>query len=216
MMKPQLAWWASVDNSYYPFLANLNLDPESGFKPQGKYPLQEELVKALKDRQANPQKYRTFAFGDHKRQKDQKSLPHPYQRELEDYDNEVALKDLPNQVVPRKYLGLDHTPFLFVENEEQMREMAEHLELDSSREIAVDLEHHNFRSYQGFTCLMQISTRDRDFVVDTIKLRSLVGKYLSGIFADCSKVKVLHGSDYDVEWLQKDYGIYIINLFDTG
>jgi hypothetical protein len=49
MMKPQLAWWASVDNSYYPFLANLNLDPESGFKPQGKYPLQEELVKALKD-----------------------------------------------------------------------------------------------------------------------------------------------------------------------
>lgn len=63
---------------------------------------------------------------------------------------------------------------------------------------------------------MQISTRDRDFVVDTIKLRGLIGKYLGAIFADQSKIKVLHGSDYDVEWLQKDFGIYIINLFDTG
>lgn len=94
--------------------------------------------------------------------------------------------------------------------------MAEHLKLESSNEIAVDLEHHSYRSYQGFTCLMQVSTRDRDFVIDTIKLRGLIGKYLRGIFADLTKIKVLHGSDYDVEWLQKDYGIYIINLFDTG
>ena len=48
-------------------------------------------------------------------QKDQKGLPHPYQRELEDYDQEVAEKEFPSLVAPRKYLGLDHTPFLFVE-----------------------------------------------------------------------------------------------------
>jgi len=94
--------------------------------------------------------------------------------------------------------------------------MAEHLKEETSQEIAIDLEHHSYRSYQGFTCLMQVSTRVRDFVVDTIKLRPLIGKYLRGVFADSSKVKVLHGSDYDVEWLQKDFGIYIINLFDTG
>ena len=27
---------------------------------------------------------------------------------------------------------------------------------------------------------------------------------------------MLHGSDYDIEWLQKDFGLYIVNLFDTG
>ena len=48
-------------------------------------------------------------------QKDQKGLPHPYQRELEDYDQEVAEKEFPSQAAPRKYLGLDHTQFLFVE-----------------------------------------------------------------------------------------------------
>ena len=27
---------------------------------------------------------------------------------------------------------------------------------------------------------------------------------------------MLHGSDSDVVWLQRDFGIYIVNLFDTG
>ena len=26
----------------------------------------------------------------------------------------------------------------------------------------------------------------------------------------------MHGSDSDVTWLQKDFGIYVVNLFDTG
>ena len=31
--------------------------------------------------------------------------------------------------------------------------------LESATEFAVDLEHHSYRSFQGFTCLMQVSTR---------------------------------------------------------
>lgn len=27
--------------------------------------------------------------------------------------------------------------------------------------------------------------------------------------------KVLHGADSDVEWLQKDFGLYLVNMFDT-
>jgi len=34
------------------------------------------------------------------------------------------------------------------------------------REIAVDLEYHNHRSFAGLVCLMQISMHDEDFVVD--------------------------------------------------
>ena len=108
----------------------------------------------IRDRLENPQKYKSYALGDHKRQKDQKVLPHPYQGELEDFDQDVSMKDLPTEVKPQKYLGLDNTLFNFVETEDQLKEMAEHLALESSREIAVDLEHHNHRSYQGFTCLM--------------------------------------------------------------
>jgi len=28
--------------------------------------------------------------------------------------------------------------------------------------------------------------------------------------------QVLHGADYDILWLQRDLGLYIVNMFDTG
>lgn len=51
--------------------------------------------------------------------------------------------------------------------------MAERLAV--AKEVAVDLEHHSHRSFQGITCLMQISTRSEDFVIDTLALRSDLG-----------------------------------------
>lgn len=113
----------------------------------------------------------------------------------------------------QKYDFLENTPFMFVETEEQLQQMKK--KLVKEKEIAVDLEHHNYRSYQGFTCLMQISTRKEDFIVDTLKLKTQL-QTLNEVFDNPYITKVLHGSDFDVEWLQKDFGIYIVNMFDTG
>ena len=33
---------------------------------------------------------------------------------------------------------------------------------------------------------------------------------------DMQVLKVLHGADSDIVWLQRDFGIYVINMFDTG
>ena len=54
----------------------------------------------------------------------------------------------------------------------------------------MDLEHNQYRSFQGLTCLMQISTRTEDFIVDTLKLRDHVGKHLREVFMDPTKKKV--------------------------
>lgn len=81
MMKPQFGWWSKIDNSYYPFVPDLTLDRAYS----------SELVQAIKDKQANPEKYKNYEFGDHRLQKDLKSLPHPYQQEIEDFDNEVKM-----------------------------------------------------------------------------------------------------------------------------
>ncbi len=62
---------------------------------------------------------------------------------------------------------------------------------------------------------MQISTRDADFIVDTLALRPGMHKLLS-VFTNPKILKVLHGSDMDVLWLQRDFGLYVVNMFDTG
>ncbi|KAH0982902.1 hypothetical protein GBA52_010079 [Prunus armeniaca] len=36
------------------------------------------------------------------------------------------------------------------------------------------------------------------------------------VFKDPAKRKVMHGADRDIMWFQRDFGIYIYNLFDTG
>ena len=28
-------------------------------------------------------------------------------------------------------------------------------------------------------------------------------------------VKIFHGSDSDIKWLQKDFGVYLVNIIDT-
>ena len=67
--------------------------------------------------------------------------------------------------------------------------------LRTAEELAVDLEHHSYRTFAGFLCLMQISTREQDFVVDTLQLRDELEE-LNETFTDPSIVKVRICSDY--------------------
>ncbi|KAK1404600.1 3'-5' exonuclease domain-containing family protein [Heracleum sosnowskyi] len=117
-------------------------------------------------------------------------------------------------VEPVKPLPVDFTTYTFVDSVDDLKELA--AKLRCADEFAVDLEHNQYRSYQGLTCLMQISTRTEDFVVDTLKLRIHIGPHLRELFKDPSKKKVMHGADRDIMWLQRDFGIYVCNMFDTG
>ncbi|KAJ8529014.1 hypothetical protein K7X08_035849 [Anisodus acutangulus] len=117
-------------------------------------------------------------------------------------------------IEPVKPPPLEITPFKLVEEVKDLKQLA--TKLRAVDEFAVDLEHNQYRSFQGLTCLMQISTRTEDFVVDTLKLRVHIGPHLREIFKDHRKKKVMHGADRDIVWLQRDFGIYVCNLFDTG
>jgi len=61
---------------------------------------------------------------------------------------------------------------------------------------------------------MQISSRAKDYVIDTLALRREMYK-LGSIFDDPAVVKVMHGCDRDIMWLQRDFGLYVVNCFDT-
>jgi exosome complex exonuclease RRP6 len=84
---------------------------------------------------------------------------------------------------------IETTEAIWVDQPEQLAEMVE--ELKQAKEIGVDLEHHDTHSYYGFTCLMQISTREKDWLIDTLALRAALREHkLGGVMADPSIVKV--------------------------
>ena len=90
---------------------------------------------------------------------------------------------------PIKPSPLDETSAIWVDTPAALEEMVE--QLRTSKEIAVDLEHHDTHSYYGFTCLMQISTREHDWIVDTLALRQeLRDDKLGGVMADPAVLKV--------------------------
>lgn len=138
---------------------------------------------------------------------------HPYEEEIAIAAAEMSKRKFREEDT-QVDLKLEQTPCTMVESEEELFNVAQRLK--GVTEIAVDLENHSVRSFQGFTCLMQISTRREDFVVDVLKLRGHIHRALASIFADESIVKVLHGADKDVQWLERDFGIYVVNMFDTG
>ena len=63
-------------------------------------------------------------------------------------------------------------------------------ELKLAREIAVDVEHHDEHSYIGLVSLMQISTRDKDWLLDTLKPWREKVQVLNEVFTDPSILKV--------------------------
>lgn len=136
--------------------------------------------------------------------------PHPYQLELEQYRYPSSVY---THSEPIMYKPFDSTTATFVEDEEALVEMLE--ELKHAKEIAIDLEHHDNRSYIGIVSLMQISTREKDWIVDTLKPWRRKLQCLNEVFADPSIIKVLHGAFMDVMWLQRDLGLYLVGLFDT-
>ncbi|KAJ5601831.1 hypothetical protein N7510_011365 [Penicillium lagena] len=133
------------------------------------------------------------------------------------YEAEIRAAKYPKSVYevspPINYLPFESTTATFVNTLEGAKEMLG--ELKKAKEIAIDLEHHDVHSYHGLTSLMQISTRDKDWVVDTLQPWREELQMLNEVFADPNILKVLHGSTMDIIWLQRDLGLYIVGLFDT-
>lgn len=70
------------------------------------------------------------------------------------------------------------------------------------------------RSYHGFTCLIQIFTGTCVYLVDAIALHDKL-HVLNEVFSNPKIRKVLHGCHNDIIWLQQDFKVYLVNVFDT-
>ncbi|KAK0384589.1 hypothetical protein NLU13_8675 [Sarocladium strictum] len=133
------------------------------------------------------------------------------------YETEITRMEYPERVYqvaePILYQPAETTQATWVDTYEGVLDMLE--DLRDAKEIAVDLEHHDTRTYTGLVCLMQVSTREKDWIVDTLQPWRHKLEVLNEVFADPGIVKVFHGAYMDMIWLQRDLGLYINGLFDT-
>lgn len=86
-------------------------------------------------------------------------------------------------------------------------------ELDGQTTLAVDLEADSMYHFQEKVCLLQMATEHTRLVIDPLAISDL--SPLRPVFSNPYITKILHGADYDVRSLYRDFKIKINNLFDT-
>jgi len=98
-----------------------------------------------------------------------------------------------------------------VEDEEGLADLLSRIENEPV--LGIDTESDSMHSYREKVCLIQISDRHRDYIVDPLAGIDLAP--LGEVMANPEVVKIFHGADYDVVSLKRDFGWTITNLFDT-
>lgn len=87
-------------------------------------------------------------------------------------------------------------------------------EIRGEQRIALDIESNGFHKYPERVCLVQMATSSRIYLIDPLAVPDL--SPLGDALGDAGIEKVLHGADYDIRSLDREWGFRILNLFDTG
>ncbi|MFH2063750.1 MAG: HRDC domain-containing protein [Pseudomonadota bacterium] len=101
--------------------------------------------------------------------------------------------------------------FTIVDTEQGLKEVLPVLKQSSI--LSVDLEADSMFNFREKVCLIQLAVPGLNLVVDPLKVSNL--ELLKPLFSNKHTQKVLHGADYDIRSLYRDFGIEINNLFDT-
>jgi len=105
----------------------------------------------------------------------------------------------------------DLEPAEIIRHGRQLRTLVD--QLRGTPLLAVDTESNSLYAYYEQVCLIQLSTRERDYIVDPLALDDLAP--LGEVLADPATEIVFHAAEYDVISLKRDFGFHFTHLFDT-
>ncbi len=112
-------------------------------------------------------------------------------------------------MVKKKEIGTQD--YQWVDSLQGLRQLLECFK--NKKAIGVDMEMDSMFHFKEKICLIQMATEQDTFIVDPLKIQSM--SLLKPLFENRDIKKVMHGADYDVRSLFRDYKIEICNLFDT-
>ena len=102
-------------------------------------------------------------------------------------------------------------PYRLIETPQDLENLGARLNQETS--VALDLEGDSLYHYREKICLIQIAAGTECFLVDPLKITDL--SPLALFLNNPEIIKILHGADYDIRSLYRDYQFQIRNLFDT-
>ena len=79
--------------------------------------------------------------------------------------------------------------------------------------LAVDTEANSLHAYREQICLIQLSTRSMDYLLDPLSIVDM--DPLGDLLANPRLEKILHAAEYDLIGLRRDFGFIVHNIFDT-
>jgi ribonuclease D len=79
--------------------------------------------------------------------------------------------------------------------------------------VAIDTESNSLYAYYERVCLVQLSTRERDYLIDPLALDDI--SPMAALLADPAIEIVFHAAEYDVITLKRDFGFAFASIFDT-
>ncbi len=80
---------------------------------------------------------------------------------------------------------------------------------------SLDTEADSLFAYFHKVCLIQVSAADRHFVIDPLALPAGALEPLWKVVAEPGLPVIMHGADYDIRVLDRDFGVQVSDLWDT-
>lgn len=108
-------------------------------------------------------------------------------------------------------MSLKLPPAICIESDEALVNLVKQLKQEPL--IAVDTESNNLYAYHGQVCLIQLSTRKQDYIIDPLAIADM--QPFGQLLADEAIEKIFHAAEYDLISLNRDYEFEVHNLFDT-
>jgi ribonuclease D len=102
-------------------------------------------------------------------------------------------------------------PATYIDHPKKLEAMVEALRREPL--LGIDTESNSLHVYHERVCLIQVSSRTADYIIDPLALTHL-GDF-GDLLADPRIEKVFHACEYDLMCLKRDYRMTVNNMFDT-
>jgi len=102
-------------------------------------------------------------------------------------------------------MQLPFPPATYIDHDKAFQKLLS--KLRSEKLLAFDTESNSLYAYRERVCLIQLSTRKHDYILDPLRIADL--SPLGDILANPAVEKVFHAAEYDLMCLKRDYGFTV-------